>query len=167
MRGMRDMESLYQQYYQDVFRFLRGLSADEMLAEELTQETFFRAFKAINRFKGNSDIRVWLCSIAKNQYFTYLRKRKRLAESDLNEYEAAIWSLLVASGYLKILDYEHLEKIGRGRKPEYELALTNGEVRYMFEEMVSGWFKPAKPSYNGFLKSMLASETCANFLQKP
>ena len=88
MRGMRDMESLYQQYYQDVFRFLRGLSADEMLAEELTQETFFRAFKSINRFKGNSDIRVWLCSIAKNQYFTYLRKRKRLAESDLNEYEA-------------------------------------------------------------------------------
>ena len=83
---------------------------------------------------------------------------EQIVFNQLDQDEAAIWSLLVASGYLKILDYEHLEKIGRGRKPEYELALTNGEVRYMFEEMVSGWFKPAKPSYNGFLKSMLAND---------
>ena len=83
---------------------------------------------------------------------------EQIVFNQLDQDEAAIWSLLVASGYLKILDYEHLEKIGRGRKPKYELALTNGEVRYMFEEMVSGWFKPAKPSYNGFLKSMLAND---------
>ena len=83
---------------------------------------------------------------------------EQIVFNQLDQDEAAIWSLLVASGYLKILDYEHLEKVGRGRKPEYELALTNGEVRYMFEEMVSGWFKPAKPSYNGFLKSMLAND---------
>lgn len=85
---MEDMESLYQQYYEDVFRFLRGLSADEGLAEELTQDTFFRAFKSINQFKGDSDIRVWLCSIAKNLYFTYLKKRKRLQEDDLSEYQS-------------------------------------------------------------------------------
>lgn len=84
---MKDMETLYQKYYEDVFRFLRGLSADEALAEELTQETFFRAFKSINQFKGNSDIRVWLCSIAKNLYFTYLKKKKRYAEDDISEYE--------------------------------------------------------------------------------
>lgn len=84
---MKDIETLYQQYYEDVFRFLRGLSADETLAEELTQETFFRAFKSIHQFKGKSDIRVWLCSIAKNLYFTYLKKRRRYSEDEVSEYE--------------------------------------------------------------------------------
>lgn len=85
---MEDMEAIYQQYYEDVFRFLRGLSADELLAEELTQETFFRAIKSINQFKGNSDIRVWLCSIAKNLYFTYLNKEKRFEDKDLCVFES-------------------------------------------------------------------------------
>ncbi len=85
---MEDMEAIYQQYYEDVFRFLRGLSADELLAEELTQETFFRAIKSINQFKGNSDIRVWLCSIAKNLYFTYLNKEKRFEDKDLSVFES-------------------------------------------------------------------------------
>lgn len=83
---------------------------------------------------------------------------EQIVFNQLDSDEAAIWSLLVASGYLKILDYEHLEKLDRGKKPNYELAITNGEVRYMFEEMVSGWFTPAKPSYNGFLKSMLSND---------
>ena len=83
---------------------------------------------------------------------------EQIVFNQLDSDEAAIWSLLVASGYLKILDYEHLEKLDRGKKPNYELAITNGEVRYMFEEMVSGWFTPAKPSYNGLLKSMLSND---------
>lgn len=56
---MEDMESLYQQYYEDVFRFLRGLSADEGLAEELTQDTFFRAFKEIGLLFDKSEH--WAC----------------------------------------------------------------------------------------------------------
>ena len=78
--------------------------------------------------------------------------------NQLDNDEGAIWSLLVASGYLKILDYEHLEKIGPTRKPIYELTLTNGEVRYMFAEMISGWFTPARTSYRYFLKAMLQND---------
>ncbi|MBQ7066938.1 MAG: AAA family ATPase [Lachnospiraceae bacterium] len=81
---------------------------------------------------------------------------EQIVYNQLDNNEEAIWSLLVASGYLKILSYEQIEKVQR--RPNYELALTNGEVRLMFEEMVSGWFAPAKPSYNGFLKSLLAND---------
>lgn len=75
---MTGFEELYQEYFEAVFRFLRALSADESLAEELTAETFFKAMKAIDRFDGKCDIRVWLCQIAKNSYYTHLKKEKRL-----------------------------------------------------------------------------------------
>ena len=81
---------------------------------------------------------------------------EQIVYNQLDNNEEAIWSLLVASGYLKILSYEQIEIVQR--RPNYELALTNGEVRLMFEEMVSGWFSPAKPSYNGFLKSLLKND---------
>ncbi|NOU81898.1 hypothetical protein GC101_23840 [Paenibacillus sp. LMG 31459] len=47
------------------------------MAEEITQETFVKAVKNINQFKGNCKISVWLCQIAKNTYFTYMEKKKR------------------------------------------------------------------------------------------
>ena len=80
---------VFEQYYEDVFRFLRGLSADEHLAEELTQETFYRALKSVDSYRGEADMRIWLCSIAKNLYYTQYKKQKRLAtEEDIEEYQA-------------------------------------------------------------------------------
>ncbi len=80
---------VFEQYYEDVFRFLRGLSADEHLAEELTQETFYRALKSVDSYRGEADMRIWLCSIAKNLYYTQYKKQKRLAtEEDMEEYQA-------------------------------------------------------------------------------
>ena len=81
---------------------------------------------------------------------------EQIVYNQLDYNEEAIWSLLVASGYLKILSYEDMEKIET--QPNYELAITNKEVRLMFRGMVSGWFAPAKPYYNGFIKSMLAND---------
>ncbi len=66
-----------EKYYEDVFRFLRGLTRDEQLAEELTQETFYRAYKNADSFRGDSDMRVWLCSIAKNLFYTHCKKQQR------------------------------------------------------------------------------------------
>ncbi len=70
----------FEKYYEDVLRFLRGLSGDEYLAEELTQETIYRALKSIDTFRGDSDLRVWLCSIAKNLFFTHCKKQKRVTQ---------------------------------------------------------------------------------------
>lgn len=78
----------FEDYYEDVLRFLRGLSRDEYLAEELTQETFYRAIKSIHTFRGDSDLRIWLCSIAKNLFFTHRQKQSRITpEESLDQYE--------------------------------------------------------------------------------
>ena len=65
----------------------------------------------------------------------------------------AIWSLLIASGYLKVLSLE--EKVA-GKKQLYDLCLTNDEVRDMFCDIVRGWFGRTQKSYNGFVKALLA-----------
>ena len=69
--------------------------------------------------------------------------------SYLDEDEEAIWSLLLAGGYLKVLDVSG---------QEYELTLTNYEVKLMFEKMVKGWFKKDYSNYNAFLKSLLSGD---------
>lgn len=79
---MQDIDTLYRTYFHDVFRYLRGLTADEHLAEELTQETFFKALKSIQKFRGDCDIRVWLCQIAKNTYYSYYKKQRRELPSE-------------------------------------------------------------------------------------
>ena len=66
-----------------------------------------------------------------------------------NSDESAIWSLLFASGYLKVLEI---------RGDQYELELTNFEVQKMFENMVSGWFSKNSADYNDFIKSLLRSD---------
>ena len=78
---------------------------------------------------------------------------EQIVYNQLDNNEEAIWSLLVAGGYLKILGYEAIEKVRR--RPNYELTLTNGEVQLMFEDMVSGWFGAQRGTYNRFITAML------------
>ncbi len=77
---MTDFANIYQQYFQDVYRFLLSLSQDEMLAEEITQETFYKALQRIDTYQGTCKITVWLCQIAKNTYFSYCKKQKHRAK---------------------------------------------------------------------------------------
>lgn len=69
-----DFESVYQRYFKDVFLFLRSISVSEDLAEEITQETFTKALKAIDTFDGRKDIRAWLFTIARNTYYTHCKR---------------------------------------------------------------------------------------------
>lgn len=73
----------------------------------------------------------------------------------LDESESAVWSLLLASGYLKVCGYERPTAFGFGKELQYELSITNGEVLDMFYNMVRGWFRPVKRYYNGFVKALL------------
>ena len=68
------MEEIYKAHSQAVYRYLLSLTHSEELAEELTQETFYQAIKGIERFDGSCKITTWLCSIAKNQLYSYYRK---------------------------------------------------------------------------------------------
>lgn len=85
---MTDMEVIYREYFRDVYLYILGLSGDEHMAEEVTEETFFKALTALPSFRGECDIRVWLCQIAKNEYFGYLRKNKKRTAVQAEELEA-------------------------------------------------------------------------------
>lgn len=79
---MTEYEDLYRSYFQDVFLYIKSLANDEHIAEDITSETFLKAIQSIDSFKRNCDIRIWLCQIAKNCYFSYLRKHKKLTNLD-------------------------------------------------------------------------------------
>lgn len=75
---MTEFEQIYQTFFTDVYRYIRRLSNDEHTAEEITAETFFKAMQSLDSFRGDCDVRVWLCQIAKNSYLSYLKKHKHI-----------------------------------------------------------------------------------------
>ena len=83
---------------------------------------------------------------------------EQLVYDRLEQGEKAIFSLLVASGYLKILAFDRQEKIPVSKEPMYELTLTNGEVSILFHRLVRGWFEGVEAEYSGFLKALLLSD---------
>ena len=83
---------------------------------------------------------------------------EQLVYNQLTDDETAIWSLLVASGYLKVVSYEKYPEGRYDVEPVYELAITNGEVRHMFKIMIKDWFDKAKQPYNNFVKAMLLND---------
>ncbi len=83
---------------------------------------------------------------------------EQLVYDRLEQGEKAIFSLLVASGYLKILAFDRQEKIPVSKEPMYELTLTNGEVSILFHSLVRGWFEGVEAEYSGFLKALLLSD---------
>jgi RNA polymerase sigma factor (sigma-70 family) len=78
-----ELEEIYKKYFKDVYFFIYSISKDRHIAEDMTSETFLKAMKSIDDFKGNCDIKVWLFQIAKNSYYSYLRKNKDLLNLDI------------------------------------------------------------------------------------
>jgi RNA polymerase sigma-70 factor, ECF subfamily len=76
-----DFNFLYIQYFEDVYKFVFSLCRNEHIAEDITQETFFKALKSIDGFNGKCKLRVWLCQIAKNTYFSLYQKGKIFSDS--------------------------------------------------------------------------------------
>ena len=86
---------------------------------------------------------------------------EQIVYNQLDNDESAIWSLMLASGYLKVLDYEKGDEAEYGQEPMYELALTNYEVEQMFRKMIRSWFTTAKAAYNYFVKALLLGDVKA------
>ena len=74
--AVTEFEQIYRAYFQDVELYLRAISHNESLAEELTEQVFFQALNALPKFRGDCDIRTWLCSMARNAYLSHLRKER-------------------------------------------------------------------------------------------
>ena len=77
---------------------------------------------------------------------------EQIVYNQLDDDDDAIFSLLVAGGYLKVLSHE---KKVPGRRQMYELAVTNGEILDLFYDIVNGWFSRTKREYNGFVRALL------------
>lgn len=83
---------------------------------------------------------------------------EQIVYNQLNYDNTAIWSLLLASGYLKVLRFEQQELLESGEEARYELSLTNYEVKLMFYHMVRGWFRSVKSDYNDFIQALLRDD---------
>ncbi len=82
---MTEFEKLFAEKREFIFKYLMTLSKDYSLAEELTQETFFRAYMNFSSLRDKEKASVWLCSIAKNTYFAYCNEQKKKYTSDVLE----------------------------------------------------------------------------------
>lgn len=95
-RKPMNIEELYRTYFDIVYRYICSVSQDGSLAEEVTQETFFKVLEKIDQFRGDCDVRVWLCQIAKNTLYDHLKKQKKqlLGDEKLEKAESAGGELL-------------------------------------------------------------------------
>ena len=82
---MQDIGKIYEEYFEIVNKYLFCLTHNKDISEELTQETFYKAVKKIDTFKGDCKISVWLCQIAKNLWYNELKKNKKI--QNINEEE--------------------------------------------------------------------------------
>ena len=105
-----DFSELYNVYVDDVCRYILSLCKNKHVAEDITSETFLKAIKSIDKFKGDCDIRVWLCQIAKNTYYNLAKRNKYVTEMPDNlqsKYEFEL-QLLDKSQSLEIHKILHL-----------------------------------------------------------
>lgn len=74
---VEEFDKIYTEYFLEVYKFVISLCQNPELAEEITQETFFKAIKNIERFQGDCKFNTWLCKIAKNTFYSYAKKHNR------------------------------------------------------------------------------------------
>lgn len=80
---MTNFGEIYTEHFSDVYKYVLTLCRNEAIAEEVTQETFFKAMSHIDQFNGSCKLYVWLCQIAKNIYFSLSKKQKRMVPDTL------------------------------------------------------------------------------------
>lgn len=122
---MAEFEDTYNLYFKDVFLYIYSLSGDQHIAEDITSETFLKAIQSIDSFKGNCDIRVWLCQIAKNSYFSYLRKIRKLVDMEALPEKAADHDVeqIITSSETSMQIHEVLHNLGEPYKEVFTLRV--------------------------------------------
>lgn len=107
-----EFEQIYSTYFKSVYLYAMQLCGNEHTAEEITSETFFKAIRAVDSFRGDCDIRVWLCQIAKNTYYSYLKKNSKVSHIDeANLQETADPDALVEVHFSEQAEAQQIRKI--------------------------------------------------------
>ena len=106
--------------------------------------------------KGSPCIKMMMETLLKEETID-VPINEQIVFSELDYSEDAVWSLMLASGYLKVVSAEPL--VGNRRKArKYTLALTNLEIQFMFEDMILRWFSPAKHETNEFIRALISGD---------
>ena len=130
---MQDIEKIYKEYFETVNKYLFCLTHDNDISEELTQETFYKAVKKIDTYKGDCKMSVWLCQIAKHLWYDQCRKNKKFVDTkeinlidiqDLNTLEEQ-----VISDEEKISLYKKLQTLDEKTREVVYLRIT-GELSF-------------------------------------
>lgn len=128
---MQDMEQVYKQYFETVNKYLFCLTHDSDISEELTQETFYKAIKKIDTYRGDCKMAVWLCQIAKNLWYDYCRKNKRIVNEDQMPEMISINTTeeQVILAEEKIWLYQKMQKLDKETREVIYLRIT-GELSF-------------------------------------
>ena len=136
-----DFEEVYNRYSKDVFKFCLSLCGIHAIAEDLTSEAFLKAIKTGDTFGGKCSVKVWLCQIAKNTYYDYLRKHSKITElpADLPSESDFEVVLLDKAEALKI--HKLLHRLDEPYKEVFSLRvfseLSFAEIGEVFEKTES------------------------------
>ena len=122
---MQDMEQIYKEYFETVKKYLFCLTHNDDISEELTQETFYKAVKKIDTYKGECKISVWLCQIAKNIWYDECKKGKRIVHKTDED-----WTQMEDEQYLNDKIIESEEKINLYKRMQ-KLDEKTREVLYL------------------------------------
>ena len=128
---MQDLEQIYKQYFETVNKYLFCLTHNSDISEELTQETFYRAVKKINTFKGECKMSVWLCQIAKNLWYDELKKNKKMESMEqtflIQSEENLEENIILNENKLEL--YRKLQKLDKQTREVIYLRIT-GELSF-------------------------------------
>ena len=128
---MQDLEQIYKQYFETVNKYLFCLTHNSDISEELTQETFYRAVKKINTFKGECKMSVWLCQIAKNLWYDELKKNKKMESMEqtflIQSEENLEENIILNENKLEL--YRKLQKLDKQTRKVIYLRIT-GELSF-------------------------------------
>ena len=130
---MQNMEEIYKEYFKTVKKYLFCLTHNNDIAEELTQETFYKAVKNIHTFKDDCKISVWLCKIAKNTWLDSIKKNKNIkdmADNELFEIESLeTTDETVISNQGKLELYKKIQKLDEKTRDVIYLRIT-GDLNF-------------------------------------
>ena len=114
-----DFDKIYAEYYSEVYKFVLSLCKNPGLAEEITQESFFRALKNIDRFDGNCKLITWLCKIARNTLYSYTKKHSRQVDYPLED----------------IISYENIEEQFADKETAYAIYQALHKLNEPYKEV--------------------------------
>lgn len=131
---MKDLEKLYREYFETVYKYLFSVTRNADLSEELTQETFYQALKTYDSFRGDSKVSVWLCQIAKHLWYKEYKKISRQSSDSLEDLSDLIPSdnqveQTVMDSDAKLQLYQKIQMLDEKTREVIYLRLT-GELSF-------------------------------------